>query len=363
MGPATSPPTPPPALGSWVRLDVLLLLAVNIFSVVGIVALNKQIYLAGFKLPTLLMCFHFWCTWSFVVVVKNLGWFQEKRIPWTNYALLGFAQMCSVAFVNLSLVHNSVGTYQLLKFSNIILMCVLEYAWKRRVYPAAVYASLVTLVTGVSLSTVSQVNFSWLGLACGLLGAISTAAYQVLNKSIQTEHEVQSLQLLHFEQPFSAAFSFLFSLATDDYASLATTHFTAGLVALLLLSGAFAFGVNVSCYAIIGKTSAITYGVIGHTKTIGILFYGFVILGEPTTTKQMVGLLLALSGIVIYTHLTTAPSAPTGATPEKSAQVIATGCSSSSVSGSVVVTAPGEASNQYAMAPSFLVASGTAKSQ
>jgi solute carrier family 35 protein E3 len=286
------------------HVQVALYVLFNIVSVVGVVAVNKMLY-RDYELqqPTCLMTFHFLCTWLFVMLAKRLRWFTEKRIDVGNYVRLGLAQCCSVVFVNLSLVHNSIGMYQVLKFSNVLMMCWIEYVWKAKLYSLQVYLSLAALVAGITAATVTDVELRWLGFTYGMLGCLSTAVYQILNKSIQQDFDVSPLQILEFEQPFTALFAALFALVTEDVGHLAKLDYTdGGFVTLLLVSGFFAFGVNVTCYLIIGKTTPITYAVVGHTKTIFILLFGILWMKDSWTWKSGSGLLIAFAAIVAYTH-------------------------------------------------------------
>jgi solute carrier family 35, member E3 len=58
---------------------------------------------------------------------------------------------------------------------------------------------------------------------------------------------------------------------------------------------------------IIGKTSPITYNVIGHLKSCLIILGGFVIFKYPPQEKQIVGIALTLVGIFWYTYLKNKP--------------------------------------------------------
>jgi solute carrier family 35 protein E3 len=290
-------------------LEVAAIVVANMVSVIGVVATNKMVYRDGFRFPTTLMVFHFLCTWMFVTFAEKMRWFTAKKIPWHKYALLGAAQVGSVAFVNLSLMHNTVGTYQLFKFTNVLMTVLIEFAWMGKVYSTAIYASLGVLVVGVSVATVTQVAFSQLGLLFGMLGSVATAVYQIYNKRVQTECEVSALQLLQYEQPFTTLWAAIFACFSDDLGKLATVDLTQSLVAEIFVSCVFAFGVNLSCYLIIGKTSPLTYSVVGHVKTIGVLIIGFVAFHEQTTAKHMLGMLLAFGGIVWYSHISSSGGA------------------------------------------------------
>ena len=285
------------------HVQVAIYVGFNVVSVVGVVAVNKVLYRDyELKQATCLMTFHFLCTWLFVMLAKRLKWFTEKRIDMFQYARLGLAQCCSVVFLNLSLVHNSIGMYQVLKFSNVLMMCVIEYLWKSKLYSLQVYLSLIALVAGITTATVTDVELRWLGFTYGMLGCLSTAVYQILNKSIQQDFDVSPLQILEYEQPFTALFAAMFALCTEDVGHLLTMDYSTEFVALLLVSGVFALGINVTTCLIIGKTTPITYAVVGHTKTIFILLFGILWMKDLWTWKSGSGLIVAFAGIVAYTH-------------------------------------------------------------
>ena len=64
----------------------------------------------------------------------------------------------------------------------------------------------------------------------------------------------------------------------------------------------FAISVNVCSYALIGKTSSVTYQVIGHAKTCLILIGGFLVSGSIPTAKNLLGVIVAMVGVILYGH-------------------------------------------------------------
>lgn len=60
----------------------------------------------------------------------------------------------------------------------------------------------------------------------------------------------------------------------DDVTALSKYQYTLPTVMRILLSCVFALGVNISNYLVLGKTSPLTYQVLGHLKTILILILG-----------------------------------------------------------------------------------------
>lgn len=85
---------------------------------------------------------------------------------------------------------------------------------------------------------------------------------------------------------------------------------------LALASCAAAVGVNVSQFACLGRFSAVSYQVLGHSKTITVLVGGWAIFGDLITARQAFGMLLAVAGMVGYgvaSSSSPAASAPAGA--------------------------------------------------
>ncbi len=64
--------------------------------------------------------------------------------------------------------------------------------------------------------------------------------------------------------------------------------------------------VNLSSMGIIGKTSAVTYQVVGHAKTCFILIFGYVMfptnVDSFTFVKNVLGVVVALMAVFAYTY-------------------------------------------------------------
>ena len=69
----------------------------------------------------------------------------------------------------------------------------------------------------------------------------------------------------------------------------------------ILLSCCLAFLVNLSIFLTIGRTSPITYNVLGHFKLCVVTIGGTVFFNEDTNAKKVFGVAVALMGITLYT--------------------------------------------------------------
>jgi len=111
------------------------------------------------------------------------------------------------------------------------------------------------------------------------------------------------MQLLVYQSPISAVMLLFIIPIFDDVSALMVYEYTVNSVSLILLSAALAFFVNLSIFLVIGRTSAVTYNVVGHFKLCVVIFSGFVVFGNEVKFWNMVGLVITICSVVLYTHI------------------------------------------------------------
>jgi len=60
--------------------------------------------------------------------------------------------------------------------------------------------------------------------------------------------------------------------------------------------------VNFSTFLVIGTTSPVTYQVLGHLKTCLVLSFGYTLLHDPFTLRNILGILIAIFGMALYSY-------------------------------------------------------------
>lgn len=70
----------------------------------------------------------------------------------------------------------------------------------------------------------------------------------------------------------------------------------------IVLSCLISVSVNFSTFLVIGKTSPVTYQVLGHLKTCLVLAFGYVLLHNPFSWRNIFGILIALVGMILYSY-------------------------------------------------------------
>jgi solute carrier family 35 protein E3 len=84
------------------------------------------------------------------------------------------------------------------------------------------------------------------------------------------------------------------------YNTLVGYPYTPAAVAAILLSCLLGLSVTLSSYWAIGVTSPLTFNVVGHAKTVIILAGGVMLFHDAMNLAKGFGLLLALTGVVMY---------------------------------------------------------------
>ena len=70
----------------------------------------------------------------------------------------------------------------------------------------------------------------------------------------------------------------------------------------IVLSCVIAVSVNFSTFLVIGTTSPVTYQVLGHLKTCLVLSFGYTLLRDPFTARNILGILVAIFGMALYSY-------------------------------------------------------------
>lgn len=236
--------------------------------------------------------------------------FTPKSIGLSQNMIVAASAVGSVATMNLSLQYNSVGTYQMLKLLVIPGCMLMQYFMQGTTFSRPINLSLLVMLVGVAMATVTDITFSYLGISIGLLSVVTTTVFAIWQGSKQSEHKVDAQQLLMSISPYQALLSGFMALAFDCSGpdNLFNHKYETTEVVLVIASALIAVLVNMSSMTLIGKTSAVTYQVVGHAKTCLILISGFVFAPPSDTAeglaliKNVFGVCVGLAGVFAYSY-------------------------------------------------------------
>ncbi len=159
------------------------------------------------------------------------------------------------------------------------------------------------ITLGVGYATVYDLSLNTVGFAFATCAVVATAMAQIFTNTYQKSLDCNALQLLFHTSPYIALGMLIMCPMFDDIHALSKFQYSHACVARIALSCVFALGVNISNYLVLGKTSPLTYQVLGHMKTILILILGIVMFKKPLDVRNILGIAVAMVGVVAYTEV------------------------------------------------------------
>ncbi|KAI8465511.1 MAG: triose-phosphate transporter family-domain-containing protein [Monoraphidium minutum] len=309
-------------MGSQQWVKPLLYAALNIASASGIVFANKAVFQTyQFRFTCALTWVHTVFTLLGMRLFLALGMFERKDLPPPKVLPLAAAFVAYIVLCNLSLNLNPISFYQVMKIAVAPTVLALELVlYSKRPTPKVV-ASVMLVCVGVAAATITdpQMAQNMPGLMAGVGATLVTATFQIWVGTKQRELRASSMQLLHQYTPQAALMlSILVPLmepvgwrkAADapppgpfGDGTILGYHYTPPAVIAIVLSAGLGLLVSLSTFLVIGATSSLTYNVVGHLKTVIILTGGCVLFGDTMPPKKLLGVGVAMLGIVWYTQL------------------------------------------------------------
>ncbi|XP_061368040.1 UDP-xylose transporter 3-like [Gastrolobium bilobum] len=292
--------------GEKFQLGTVGALSLSVVSSVSIVICNKALMSSlHFIFATTLTSWHLLVTFCSLHVALKMRFFEHK--PFEQKAVMGFGILngISIGLLNLSLGFNSVGFYQMTKLAIIPCTILLEILFLGKKFSKRIQFSLSILLLGVGVATVTDLQLNALGSFLSLLAVITTCVAQIMTNTIQKKFKVSSTQLLYQSCPYQAATllisgPYLDKLLTD--LNVFAFKYTTQVTFVIVLSCLISISVNFSTFLVIGKTSPVTYQVLGHLKTCLVLAFGYIIVRDPFSWRNILGILIAMVGMLLYSY-------------------------------------------------------------
>lgn len=285
------------------KLLTFLCLVLNVFFSIVIVLLNKMVYVrVGFPNITLSMI-HFTITFVGLIICEKMDVFCIKDVAIKDMVPIALTFCGFVVLTNLSLEHNSIGTYQVAKMLTTPCVILMQAILYNKKFSTLVKLTLIPITIGVIINFYYDIRFNVIGTIYATLGVLVTSLYQVWVSRKQKEFQMDPMQLLYYQAPLSAAMLFVVVPFLEPVGNTLQHTWTFTHILMVLLSSIVAFFVNLTSYWIIGYTSPLTYNMVGHSKFCLVLLGGSIIFHESLALNQAIGITLTLMGIVLYARV------------------------------------------------------------
>ncbi|PIN17844.1 Glucose-6-phosphate/phosphate and phosphoenolpyruvate/phosphate antiporter [Handroanthus impetiginosus] len=284
----------------------------NVVTSVGIIIVNKALMATyGFSFASTLTGLHFATTTLMTAVLRWLGYIQASHLPYRELLKFVLFANFSIVGMNVSLMWNSVGFYQIAKLSMIPVSCLLEVVFDKIRYSRDTKLSILVVLLGVAVCTVTDVSVNAKGFIAAFIAVWSTSLQQYYVHFLQRKYSLSSVNLLGHTAPAQAASLLLLGPFLDYWLTskrLDAYDFTVLSVVFLILSCTIAVGTNLSQFICIGRFTAVSFQVLGHMKTILVLILGFIFFGKEGLNMQVViGMIIAVFGMIWYGNVSSKP--------------------------------------------------------
>ena len=218
----------------------------------------------------------------------------------------------SLSYVPISFTHT-------VKATSPIFSVILSRIFLNEHTTMAVVGSLVPIVLGVTLSTSgngAEVNLP--GFLCAMLSTIVFVFQNVYSKKLGSdldEHQMlfytgitcfcclAPLWLLWRVWAYAVLISPSSSLsaeASSDWASLFSSFFH--LLFMYLCSGISYFIQNLTAVMILKRMNPVSYSIGNTLKRVVVIISSILYFGNPISTRNAIGMTLALSGVALYNN-------------------------------------------------------------
>ena len=185
-------------------------------------------------------------------------------------------------------------------FFTVILSRILvgdRYSWR-------VYISLLPIIIGVSIATVSEVSFDIMGLGSALMATAGFSVMNIFSKKVLKETGVHHLRLLCTLGRI-ACFMFLPVWLIFDcknvIADLSSDNtLSSNVLFLLFIDGVLHWMQNILAFTIIKMVAPLTYAVANVTKRISIISVSLLLLQNHVTSSNVCGMMMAIGGVFYY---------------------------------------------------------------
>lgn len=309
----------------------------NIVTSVGIIIVNKALMATyGFSFATTLTGLHFATTTLMTIILKSFGYIQNSHLPLHERIKFVLFANFSIVGMNVSLMWNSVGFYQIAKLTMIPVSCLLEVVLDNVRYSRDTKLSIMLVLLGVAICTVTDVSVNAKGFIAAFIAVWSTSLQQYYVHSLQQKYSLGSFNLLGHTAPLQAA-SLLLSGPFVDYwltgKRVDGFNYTSASLLFIALSCTIAIGTNLSQFICIGRFTAVSFQVLGHMKTVFVLVLGFLFFGKEGLNLHVVlGMIIAILGMIWYGKTSSlpggkerVPSSPSDTNPEELSSLVESG--------------------------------------
>ncbi|KAK9117183.1 hypothetical protein Sjap_016130 [Stephania japonica] len=272
---------------------------------------NKQV-LKVFPFPITVSAIQFGVATAIVTFMWTFNLYKKPKITMDHIlAILPLAVMHTMGnlFTNMSLGIVSVSFTHTIKAMEPFFTVILSALFLAEMPALAVSLSLVPIVGGVALASLTEVSFNWIGFWSAMSSNLMNQWRNVLSKKMMVKKEESLDNITLFS--VLTIISFLLNIPvtlfmegvkfTPSYLQSAGLNFRE-LSTTLLLAGFCFHAYQQLSYMILEKVSPVTHSIGNCVKRVVVIISAVIFFQTPVTFINALGTGVALAGVFLYSR-------------------------------------------------------------
>ncbi|KAF6173914.1 hypothetical protein GIB67_039865 [Kingdonia uniflora] len=287
--------------------------------------MNKWIFQKlDFKFPLTVSCIHFiFSTIKAYIAIKVLKVRPlitvNPKDSWRRIFPMSFVFCINIVLGNVSLQYIPVSFMQTIKSFTPATIVVLQWLVWRKYFDWRIWASLVPIVGGILLTSVTELSFNMFGLCANLFVCLATYTKTILAESLLYGYKFDCINTVYYMTPFATMILALPNLFLKGHGVWVWfyTHETLCLSLILILtSGVLGFYLNFSIFYVIHSITVVTFNVTGNMKLVATVMVPWLIFINPIPALNVVGCGVTFIGCMFYGFVRHKLSQQTPGTPK-----------------------------------------------
>jgi len=277
-----------------------------------VIIMNKWIFQKlDFKFPLTVSTVHFICSTIgahiAIKVLKIKPLIEVNPVDrWRRIFPMSAVFCLNIVLGNVSLRYIPVSFMQTIKSFTPATTVVLQWLVWKKSFDRRVWLSLLPIVGGIVLTSVTELSFNMAGFLAAFFGCVVTSTKTILAESLLHGYKFDSINTVYYMAPYATMILAVPALALEGGGVVKWIEMQQSLFAPLLiifLSGVSAFCLNFSIFYVIHATTAVTFNVAGNMKVAVAIIMSWLIFQNPISFMNAIGCTITLVGCTFYGYV------------------------------------------------------------
>lgn len=232
---------------------------------------------------------------------------SSSVITWSYYLRLivplALGKFIGSVFSHVSIWKVPVSYAHTVKATMPLFTVILSRIILREKQTLTVYVSLLPIVGGVAVATLTELSFNGIGLLSALGSTMAFALQNIYSKKVLSDTGIHHLRLLYLLGRLALLMFLPLWLIYDFYNlynEVATNSISYNIIGLLIVDGILNWLQNIIAFSVMSIVTPLTYAVASASKRIFVIAITLFILGNPVTGLNVFGMTLAIIGVLLY---------------------------------------------------------------